>query len=460
MLQFPHNFFWGSSISAEQSEGRIAGDGKGKTTWDHFFSIEPYKFYEQISPEKTSQIYENFQTDIDLLKQTGHNAFRTSISWARLIPNGDGEINNKAVVFYRKYFTALKEAGIEPMVNLSHFDIPYSLQERYNGFVGRETVDLFANYAKICFELFGDIIKYWFTFNEPIVSVECGYLLQYHYPLEVSPKNAVQVAFHMALASAKAVEIYHQQKQKGKIGIILNLTPAYPRSQHPADIEAAEIAELFATKSFLDPAVLGYYPQKLIDIIEKHQLLPDYNEKDLTTIANNTVDFLGINYYQPLRVSARNSMPNPTAPFMPTYYYDHYDMPAKRVNPYRGWEIYPQGLYDIAENLRKNYGNIEWIVAENGMGVADEQRFIDHNGTINDDYRIEFFKEHLQYLHKAINNGANCIGYLVWTSIDCWSWLNTYKNRYGLISLDLKTGKRNIKKSGFWFKELSQNNGF
>ncbi|MBR0573778.1 MULTISPECIES: glycoside hydrolase family 1 protein [Pasteurellaceae] len=460
MIHFPPNFFWGSSTSAEQSEGRLPNDGKGKTTWDYFFQTEPYKFFDGIGTEHTSQVLRYFKDDITLLKQTGHNAFRTSISWARLIPEGEGKINEQAVTFYRTYFTALKEAGIEPMVNLSHFDIPLVIQDKYDGFVGRETVNAFVQYAKTCFELFGDIVKYWFSFNEPIVSVECGYLLQYHYPLEVNPKKAVQVAFNMALASAKVVKIYHELEQGGKIGIILNLTPAYPRSNHPADLEAARIAELFATQSFLDPAVKGCYPAELVELIKKHDLLPDYTDDDLIIIKENTVDFLGINYYQPLRVSAPVKMPNPNAPFMPSYYYDHYAMPARRMNPHRGWEIYPKGLFDIAENLRKNYGNIEWIVAENGMGVANEMQFCDTNGQICDDYRIEFFSEHLQWLHKAIERGANCQGYLVWTSIDCWSWLNAYKNRYGLIALDYTTGKRTIKKSGRWFAEVAKNNGF
>ena len=144
---------------------------------------------------------------------------------------------------------------------------------------------------------------------------------------------------------------------------------------------------------------------------------------------------------------------------MPSKYYLTYDMPGKRMNPYRGWEIYPKALYDIAINIRDNYKNIEWIVSENGMGVENEERFR-KNGQIEDDYRIDFIKEHLYWLNKAIEEGANCKGYQLWTFIDCWSWLNAYKNRYGLVELDLKTGQRKIKKSGQWFKKLSENNGF
>ena len=404
-------------------------------------------------------MYEKYLEDVKLLKKTGHNAFRTSISWSRLIPDGTGSVNEEGYKFYRSYFEALKSEGIEVMINLSHFDTPLVLQEKFGGFESKEVVQAYKEYAKKCFELFGDIVKYWFTFNEPIVTVECGYLKQYHYPMEVDPKKAVQVAYNLALSSAKAIKEFKNIVKDGKIGIILNLTPAYPRSQNPADLKAARIAELFANKSFLDPAVKGYYDEELVEIIKKHDLLPEYTEEELEVIKENTVDILGVNYYQPIRVAARASLPNPEAPFMPKYYYDNYVMPGRRMNPHRGWEIYPQGLYDIAINIKENYGNISWFVSENGMGVEGEEKYrVDD--VIQDDYRIDFFKEHLTELHKGIEVGSNCFGYLVWTTIDCWSWLNAYKNRYGLIELRLDTQERIIKKSGHWFKKLNENNGF
>lgn len=458
MIKFKDGFFWGSSTSAEQSEGRLENDGKMLTVWDKFFSDSPYKFHDNIGPETTSTIYKHFKEDIKLLKQTGHTAYRTSISWARLIDD-KGNINQKAVTFYNSYFSLLKENGIKVFVNLYHFDTPLYIQEKYNGFVQKETVELYAKYAKTCFELFGDLVDSWFTFNEPIVSVECGYLLQYHYPLEVDSKKAVQVAYNIALANALAVKEFKKLNLKSKIGIILNITPSYPRSNNKFDVKAAHIADLFATNSFLDPCVKGEYSKDLVEILKKHDLLPSYTEEELKIIKENTVSFLGINYYQPLRVCAKANLPNDNAPFMPTYYYDTYIMPGRRINKYRGWEIYPHALYDIAKNIQNNYGNIEWFVAENGMGVEDEARF-KKDGIIQDDYRIDFIKQHLVELHKAIEEGSNCKGYLHWTFIDCWSWLNAYKNRYGFIELDYNTQKRYIKKSGYWFKELSDNNGF
>lgn len=458
MLKFPKGFYFGSATSATQSEGTFEGDGKGEDIWGKWFEIEPEKFHKQIGPDTTTAMYKHYKEDVPLLKETGHNSFRTSISWARLFPEGHGEVNQVAVEYYRDYFQTLRDQGIEPFVNLYHFDMPLALQE-IGGWENRQVVNYYKEYAKTAFELFGDIVKYWFTFNEPIVHVECGYLYQYHYPMKVDAKAAVQVGYHTALASALAIDEFNKLGTGGKIGIVLNLSPAYPRSQHAADLKAAEIAEAFQSKSFLDPAIKGEFNELLVEILKKHELMPEYTEADLAAIKENTVDFLGVNYYQPVRVKAKEHLPNPDAPFMPSYYFDLYDMPGKVMNPHRGWEIYPEGIYDIAKMIKKDYGNIEWMVTENGMGVEGEEKF-KKDGMIQDDYRIDFIKDHLTWLHKGIEEGSNCIGYHLWTPIDCWSWLNAYKNRYGLIELDIETQERTIKQSGHWFKELHDNNGF
>jgi 6-phospho-beta-glucosidase len=303
-------------------------------------------------------------------------------------------------------------------------------------------------------------VKRWLTFNEPIVPVEGGYLYDFHYPNVVDFNRAVQVAYGTMIANAKAIEVFKGLNIKdGKIGIVLNLTPSYPRSNNPADLKAANIADLFFNRSFLDPSVKGEYPEELKEIIKKQGLMPAVEEEDRELLKNNTIDFLGVNYYQPRRVKAKACMPNPEAPLMPDNFFDNYEMPGRKMNVYRGWEIYEKGIYDIAINLKENYGNIESYISENGMGVQKEERFIKED-RIEDDYRIDFIREHLIWLHKSIEEGCNVKGYHMWTFIDNWSWSNAYKNRYGFIQLDLKTQKRTIKKSGYWIKEVSQNNGF
>ncbi|MBK0037317.1 glycoside hydrolase family 1 protein [Enterococcus sp. S52] len=459
--QFPAGFWWGSAASGPQTEGVFEGDGKGASIWDYWYQQEPEKFFNGVGPEKTSQVYTRYQEDIQLMKETGHTTFRTSIQWSRLFPQGKGEVNQKAVDFYNAYIDELIANGIEPFMNLYHFDMPMALQEK-GGWLNRETVDAYVAFAQTCFTLFGDRVKKWFTHNEPIVPVEGGYLYQFHYPNEINMKHAVQVGFHETLASAKAIKVYHEMNLDGEIGIILNLTPSYPRDENdPEDVKAAQIADAFFNRSFLDPAVKGTFPEELVTIVKELDMVPAMEADDLQTIRENTIDLLGINYYQPRRIMKKESPIDQAKSPMPDDYFDNYDMPNKKMNPYRGWEIYEKGIYDILTNTRENYGNIKCYISENGMGVEGEERFVNADGVIEDDYRIEFVSDHLKYVHQAIQEGTNCVGYHMWTCMDNWSWTNAYKNRYGFISVDLANdAKRTVKKSGRWFKEVSDNNGF
>ncbi|MBC1424121.1 glycoside hydrolase family 1 protein [Listeria seeligeri] len=459
--KFPENFWWGSAASGPQTEGAANVDGRKPSIWDHWYDIEPGRFFNDVGPTNTSNFYYQYKEDIALMKQTGHNSFRTSIQWSRLIPDGIGEVNPKAVDFYNRVIDEMIANNVEPFMNLYHFDMPMSMQEK-GGFESREVVDAYATFAKTCFELFGDRVKHWFTFNEPIVPVEAGYLYDMHFPNVVDFKRATQVAYHTTLAHALAVKEFHALAiPKGQIGIILNLTPSYPRSQNPADVKAAHIADLIFNRSFLDPVTKGEFPADLVEIIREHDALPTYTEEDLAIIKNNIIDILGVNYYQPRRVKAKEYAAHPDAPFMPEHLFDNYEMPYRKMNPYRGWEIFERAIYDIAINLRDNYDNIPFFISENGMGVEGESRYRNTDGMIEDTYRIDFIKSHLKWLHKAIEEGANCNGYHLWTFMDCWSWANAYKNRYGLVEVDLDNNfKRTIKASGHWYKELAENNGF
>ncbi len=207
---FPDNFWWGSASSALQTEGAR----EGETTWDYWFAREPNRFHNGVGPQQTSTFYQHWKTDIQLLKQLNHNSFRTSISWARLIPDGIGEVNPEAVDFYNQVIDELNEQGITPFMTLFHFDMPMAMQE-IGGWENRDVVDAYARYAQICFELFGDRVLHWFTFNEPIVPVEGGYLYDFHYPNVVDFRRAATVAYHTVLAHAKAVQAYRAGALRG-----------------------------------------------------------------------------------------------------------------------------------------------------------------------------------------------------------------------------------------------------
>lgn len=459
MKNFPKNFWWGAATSGPQSEGRF--NKKHANVFDYHFEIEPEKFHNHVGPDLASNFYNSYKEDIQMMHSIGMNSLRTSIQWSRLIDDLEkNTVNQDAVDFYNNVIDTILANGMTPVINLHHFDLPVELYDKYGGWESKKVVDLYVGFAQKCFELFGERVKFWTTHNEPMVVVEGEYLFQFHYPNIVDGKKAVQVAYNLNLASAKAIQAFRKLNiADAQIGTILNLTPTYAASDAPEDQEAARIAELWNNKMFLEPAVYGHFPVELEDLLAKDNVLWETTTEEKEILKNNTVDFLGVNFYHPNRVKAPDVAPNSVGEWMPNRYYDAYDMPGRRVNLDRGWEIYPKALYDIAINIKENYKNIPWYVSENGMGVSNEERFKNAEGMIEDDYRIDFVQEHLEWLYKGIEEGSNCFGYHMWTPIDCWSWLNSYKNRYGFISNNIHTQIKTIKKSGYWFKELTERNG-
>ncbi len=460
MIKFKEGFLWGAAASGPQTEGNT--NKANLNVWDLWFEREPNRFYNQLSSSVACDTYNRYKEDVQMMKDINMNSFRTSIQWARLIKDLEtGEVCDDAVRFYNDYINEMIENGIEPVINLYHFDMPAKLMKTYGGFESKHVVDLFVDYAKTCFELFGDRVNYFTIFNEPIVPVEGGYFYDFHYPNKIDPKLGVQVAYNSILAQAKAISEFKKLNLKGEVGTTLNLTPAYPRSNHLADMRASEICDVIFNKSFVDPSVKGTFPRLLIEILTENNLMPETNKSELDIIKSNTVDFLGLNYYVPRRVCAPSKAPNTDGPWMPEWYFDNYAMPGSRNNPHRdNNEIYPVALYDIAKDVQNNYGNIKWYLAEIGISITGEENMRDENGMVDDSFRTELFKEHMIELHRAIEEGSNCFGVHQWTFIDNWSWLNSHKRRYGFYYLDLETRDRYIKKHALWFKEMIKNNGF
>jgi 6-phospho-beta-glucosidase len=463
MKTFPKNFWWGAATSGPQSEGRF--NKKHANVFDYHFEIEPEKFHNHVGPDVASNFYNSYQEDIQMMRSIGMNSLRTSIQWSRLINDLEtNTVNQDAVDFYNNVIDAMIAEGMTPTMNLHHFDLPVELFDKYGGWESKKVVELYVGFAEKCFELFGDRVKFWTTHNEPMVVVEGEYLFQFHYPNIVDGKKAVQVAYNLNLASAKAIQAFRKMNiEDAQIGTILNLTPTYAASDAPEDQEAARIAELWNNKMFLEPAIYGHFPAELEELLTKDKVLWETTDEEKEILKNNTVDFLGVNFYHPNRVKAPDVAPNSVGAWMPDRYYDAYDMPGRRVNLDRGWEIYPKALYDIAVNIKENYKNIPWYVSENGMGVSNEERFKNADGMIEDDYRIDFVQEHLEWLHKGIEEGSNCFGYHMWTPIDCWSWLNSYKNRYGFISNNIHTQIRLLVQRGNrkkWFRRVIKEGKF
>ena len=457
-LKFPKDFWWGAATSGPQLEGRF--NKKHANIFDYDFEKFPEHFWHGIGPDVASNFYNDFREDIRLMKKAGLNSVRTSIQWSRLIDDlEEGTVNPEAVEFYNAVIDEFLSNGIRPIINLHHFDLPVELLHKYGGWANKQVISFYVKYAEQCFRLFGDRVSDWFTHNEPMVVVEGGYLYQFHYPDLVDGKLAVQVAYNLQLASSLAIQKYREvnQNSDGKIGIILNLSPNYPASQDKEDIAAAHFADLWQNRLFMDASVKGKFPNELVEILTKDGVLWNSTLEELETIKNNKVDMFGVNFYHPNRAQRPHYSPDSlTVDWLPNKYFDDYKMVGARMNVDKGLEIYPQTLYNIAKNIQKNYGNIPWFVSECGIGVSNEDRYLNRDGLIEDDYRIQFVQEHLYWLHKAIDEGANYYGFHLWTPIDCFSWRNSYRNRYGLISVNIHTQKKCLKKSAYFFKNLAE----
>ncbi|KAL0266196.1 UNVERIFIED_CONTAM: hypothetical protein PYX00_011913 [Menopon gallinae] len=372
----------------------------------------------------------------------------------------EGKPNPEAVRYYNDMLDTLIDSGVEPSLALFHFDTPACLMEK-GGWENRDILALFERYAHTCFDLFGDKVTHWYTFNEPIVPILTGYVYNLMPPYLVDFQRGITVAYHTVLAHALAVKAFKAKPRKNDIGVILNIASMYPRSNNAGDVKATHIADLLFNRSFLDPCLLGRYPQELIDFLKEKDLMPNVQEGDRELIEEGKVSRLGVNYYTPMRFQVKAHLKNPEAPVMPEDFFDTYNLPGCRMNPYRGWEIFPKGLYDVLSDIRENYGNPDCIISENGMGVENEDRFRNKEGEIQDSYRIEFIRDHLKWLHKAIEEGSRCHGYYLWTFADNWSWSNAYKNRYGYVEVDLADNlKRKLKASAHWIKKVIQENGF
>lgn len=458
-MKFPENFAWGAATSGPQSEGRF--NKRHRNVFDYWYDTDPQAFYAGVGPDTASNFYNDYQKDLPLMREAGIKNLRTSIQWSRLIDDFEtATVDPDGAKFYSDMIDCMIANGITPYINLCHFDMPYELQKKYGGWESKHVTDLFAKFADKAYELYGDRVKHWFTFNEPKVILDGGYLYKFHYPLKVDGPLSVQVAYNINLASAKAIQKF-RARFKGDdhtIGIILNLTPAYARSESEGDQKAAEFANLWCVDLWLDAAIKGVFPEKLTKILAKDGVLWEATDEELALIKANTIDLLGVNYYQPMRVQEPAISPESLQDWMPDIYFDNYEMPGRVMNVDKGWEIYPKAIYDIAINIRDNYGNVPWFVSENGMGVSREERFMDENGVVQDDYRINFIRNHLKWLHQGIEEGSNCKGYFLWTAIDCWSWMNAYRNRYGLIRDDIHTQKKTLKKSAYWYRKLSDSN--
>jgi beta-glucosidase len=464
-IELPKNFFIGAAASAWQTEG-----WKGKKEFQDSYLDAWYKnnrnvWYQGYGPAIATDYIERYKEDISYMKKIGLDCYRTSLNWSRfLIDYEKAVVDEEYAAYYSSMLDELLNNGIEPMICLEHYEVPEYLMEKYGGWGSRHVVDLFVKYAERAFERFGKKVKYWFAFNEPIVVQTRAYLDALRWPYHQDSALWMKWNYHKALATAYVMKAYKESGYKTdetKLGTIINIEKVYSRSDSKKDIEAADKFDLFNNRIFMEPAIDGCYEDGFFELLEHHGIKPEMTSEDLEVIRNNTVDWVGINLYHPNRVKEKVLQVKEGASFHPDFYYDMFDLPGKRMNTSRGWEIYPKINYDFAMEMKNKYHNKEWFIAESGMGIMNEDQFRDENGMIQDDYRIDFIKENLYWTLKGAEAGSNVQGFMIWAFTDNVSPMNAFKNRYGLVEIDLNHDRdRKLKKSAYFYQQIIRDRYF
>ncbi len=439
---FPPTFVWGAATSAYQIEGAWDEDGKGESIWDRF-SHTPGKIANGDTGDIACDHYHRWREDLALMRDLGLRAYRFSISWPRILPSGRGRVNPRGLGFYSRLVDGLLEAGIQPYVTLYHWDLPQALQD-VGGWPARGTAEAFAEYADVVSRHLGDRVRHWMTLNEPFVSAFIGYLDGRHAPGHTDLDEALAAAHHLLLAHGLAVPILRRNVPGAEVGIALNLTTAMPASQSHADVAAARVRDGMINRWFLDPIAGRCYPSDMVAHFGRP--MPFVHEGDLETIAA-PLDFLGVNYYARaiVRSDAVAESENEPQTVFPSA--EHTDL---------GWEVWPEGLYQMLVRLHRDYEFPALYVTENGAAYRDE---ISADGRVDDPKRIAYLRRHILAVARAMAEGVPVRGYFVWSLMDNFEWAHGYGPRFGIVYVDYATQRRIPKASAFWYRNVIQSNG-
>ncbi|MGJ0906136.1 glycoside hydrolase family 1 protein [Clostridium botulinum] len=462
---FPDDFLWAAATAAYQFEGAYLEDGKTMSIVDA--NINP----NYANTSVTSDHYHRFNEDIKLMKELGIKAYRFSISWPRVLPNGRGKINEKGINFYKQLVKELKDNDIEPLATIYHFDLPLCLQKEYGGWCNRKIIDDFTYYCEVLFKNLGQDIKYWFTINEQSNMFLLPYLMVFNneIPLE---KQKYEMNHIMMLAHAKAIKLFREIVPTGKIGPAIGISPNYPKSCRPEDIQAAKEADDFRTYLFTDLYVHGYYRKNVWRYMQENNIAPTIKNGDMELITSSKPDFLGVNYYQsrvvgyaPENAETKDVTLNTAGKKGSSSFEIIPGLYEGTANPYLektdwDWELDPIGLRIMLNDLNDRY-HLPIIITENGIGGIDT---LTNDNKIHDEYRINFLKNHLKQCNLAINDGVNLFGYCPWSFMDLLSTTSGFRKRYGFIYVNRNDTNlmdlRRIKKDSFyWYKDVINSKG-
>lgn len=452
-MSFKKEFLWASSTSAYQVEGAYNEDGKG-------LSIQDVKDIPNNTPnfKICSDHYHKFKEDIKLLSELGLKAYRFSIAWTRILPNGFGKINEKGLEFYSNLIDELLKYNIEPIITMYHFDLPYEL-EKIGGWENAKIIDYFEEYARILFENFGNRVKYFLTINEQNMMIIHSNIIDG----AKTNKNLYQKNHHMLLAQAKAMILCHKMLPNAKIGPAPNIGLVYPKSCNPNDILASQYCNVLRNWLYLDACVLGRYNHMFLKYIKDKGYTLNITDNDMSILKNGNPDFIAFNYYNTFTVEDpncknSNNLDKLDTTLIEENYYKSCINEYLKFTDFK-WQVDPVGFYTTLNELYSRY-NLPLIITENGLGAYDKLE----NGKVHDDYRIEYLKEHILSMKKAVEAGVDIMGYCTWSAIDLISTHQGFDKRYGFIyvnrdNFDLKDLARIKKDSFFWYKKVINSNG-
>ncbi len=447
---FPPGFLWGTATASYQIEGAWQEDGKGESIWDRF-THTPGNVIDGSNGDVACDHYHRWADDITLMKSLGLQAYRFSIAWSRILPNGRGGVNQKGLDFYSRLVDGLLEAGIVPFVTLYHWDLPQMLQDA-GGWPARETAVAYVAYADVVSRALGDRVKNWITHNEPwcvsFLSHEIG---------EDAPgwrgnwAAAIRAAHHLLLSHGWAVPVIRQNSPGSEVGITLNFNWVEAASASQADAAAARRYDGYFNRWFTEPVFGRFYPADMVDHYQ--QYFPNgfdfIQPGDMAAIATPT-DFLGVNYYTRELLRDKHAANN-----LPQTRFDNLE--RTEMN----WEVYPDGLYKLLNRLTFEYQIPKLYITENGCSYSDgPEEQADGTVKVIDGRRLNYLRDHFVAAHRAMQNGAPLAGYFVWSLMDNFEWAKGYQQRFGIVWVDYATQQRIPKNSAFWYRDVITQNGF
>lgn len=469
LSEFPQDFLWGSASAAYQIEGAWDVDGKGPSVWDEYVKL-PGKTFKGSNGDVAVDHYNRYKEDVALMAEAGLKAYRFSVAWSRVLPNGTGEVNEAGLQFYDDLIDELIANNIEPLVTIYHWDLPAALQERYLGWESRQIVEDFTYYAEVLFKRFNGRVKYWVSLNEQNVFTSHGYTMAVHPPNVSDAKRMYTANHHAFLANAAVIKRFRELGITGKIGPSYAYSPTYALDSDPLNQLAAENNREINEHLWMDVYTRGEYPKLALKYLSSIDALPEITEADTALLKEGTPDFMGLNYYQTNTVAHNphdgvgagkanysGEKGSSSESGIPGMFKNAHNDKVQQTN--WDWDIDPTGLRIALRRIQSRY-NLPILITENGLGEYDT---LENDLSIHDDYRIKYINDHLFAIQEAITDGVDVLGYCTWSFTDLLSWLNGYQKRYGFVYVDRdETDEKELarykKDSFYWYKQVIENN--